>query len=59
LRGLAGGAALRRGFDAVIDGVADHVDQGIGESLDDRPVDLPPLSLRESQTMAVESIVAS
>ena len=43
--GLAGREALLRGFQAVVDGVADHVGQRIGEALDDGLVDLGAFAL--------------
>ncbi len=43
---LAGGNALLGGFDAMVDGVADHVGQRFGELVDDRLVDFGVLSLR-------------
>ena len=43
--GLAGGDALLGRFEAVVDGVADHVGQRIGQLVDDGLVDLGVLAL--------------
>ena len=47
LRRLAGRCARLRRLEAVVDGVADHVGQRIGEALDHRLVDLGRLALGE------------
>ena len=43
--GLAGGGALLGRLEAVVDGVADHVRQRVGQPLDDRLVDLGVFAL--------------
>ena len=44
---LAGGLALFRAFDTVVDGIADHVRQRFGELVDDRLVDFGVFTFRD------------